>query len=155
MATEVDRVDFYGRMFGFHADIDEYPEPSDDDQTSMNVPEDAANVIVSLTTFGQHAPLFDLDGADPDAFLMALVVHGIRKHAVTIIPSTNHEAGHAYVAGAVDWERYALMLEALSALNLIDVKWAKHSLRRGYGVLRLPHIIKMPPSGTDGTDYEP
>jgi len=126
---------------------DDYP---DDDRFILVDDIDQADVALSLCTDGQHRPLLDIDGrsgtteqailAELDAIWPPyLFVSGGRW---VVYGSSTPGNFHAWGSHPVDLKGYQTMLNLAVGRDLCEASWADHTLRRGFGSLRLPHVRK-------------
>lgn len=83
-----------------------------------------ANIVTSLLTNGQHAPVLDLD-----------VPH-------VLVPSSTPGHSHLYLDVAMSWEEYQNLLKALRDVGIIEEGYYQGALARGHSDVRLPWIKK-------------
>lgn len=81
-----------------------------------------ANLVLSKTVDGDHAPIFDFD------FPCALIESSTEGHY------------HLYIQATISWEDYKDILEAFRKAGLLEDGWVKAALVRGYAALRKPEL---------------
>jgi len=75
---------------------------------------------------------------------------GIHKFMIDIdlplvaIPSSQPGHWHLYIDVDIEWERYVALLRALALAGVIEVGYARASIKRGYTSLRPPWLPKRP-----------
>lgn len=106
---------------------------------TLGLSSDAANGMTSLTKWGTHGPLLDIDTPEAVEFWSK-----DRRYGWDFKPSSTEGHCHAFCFDDMPWCDYRdLLQEVVDAEGAKgDPKWASISLRRGYGVLRLPHVKK-------------
>lgn len=126
---------------------DDYP---DDDRLILVDDTAVADVALSLCTDGRHRPILDIDGrldlteqqvlAELDELWPAFMsAHGGRW---IVYGSSTAGNFHAWGSHPIDFKDYQGMLGAAVAKRLCQAEWAGHTMRRGFGSLRLPHVRK-------------
>lgn len=98
-------------------------------------------VVSSITDYGQHAPVLDID------------------FPIRCEPSSTPGHFHLYLDGIqMEWEQYRRVLEVLGEVGILGPGYVKHSIERGQTVVRLPWSRKPPKEPIDFTaitDEEP
>lgn len=61
---------------------------------------------------------------------------------VVVMPSSTPGHWHLYIDVDIEWERYVALLRALAEAGVIEVGYARASIKRGYTSLRPPWIAK-------------
>ncbi len=106
------------RQFGFHGKLGQ-PYPKDgSDPVAVPVNADKADLIISRTTSGMHAPALDID------------------FPARLVPSRTKGHFHLYLDEELPWEKYKKLLEALAEAGIIEHGFAQASIKRGYSSLR-------------------
>lgn len=85
---------------------------------------DDANLIVSLTEDGYHAPVIDFD------------------LPVEVVPSSTPGHSHLYINHKMTWEAYQELLVALVKAGLVEDGYVKASVARGFTSVRPPGLFK-------------
>lgn len=85
---------------------------------------DEANLIVSLTEDGYHAPVIDFD------------------LPLEVVPSSTPGHSHLYINHLMTWETYQELLVALVKAGLVEDGYVKASVARGFTSVRPPGLFK-------------
>lgn len=102
-------------------DGDEYEARQHDEADGIK----DAHVITSHDpTTGKHRPILDID------------------LPAALIPSSTPGHYHLYIDKPMEWDRYEDLLDALSAVGIIEEGYASASCDREYTSVRLPWIKK-------------
>ena len=102
-------------------DDDEYEGTRHDEADDIK----DAHVITSHDpTTGMHRPILDID------------------LPAALIPSSTPGHYHLYIDKPMEWDRYEDLLDALSAVGIIEEGYASASCDREYTSVRLPWIKK-------------
>lgn len=112
------------RTYWYKKNLYSSASPADDGLSPVPSNEKTGNLVGSLTEFGMHMPVLDID------------------YSASLVPSSTEGHFHLYLEKPMTWPVYKKLLEALAEAGVIQEGFKDWSLERSQSFVRKPGVTK-------------